>query len=86
MKSLRLWSRASTSQAGHIMALITMLTYPVTTRAAQRGFSGMKKFKSPASQNSECQAVKHEFVDIDNMVLAVLRICLSEGRLLALFL
>ena len=32
---------------GVYVALVTLLTYPVSTCAAERGFSGMKRLKTP---------------------------------------
>ena len=87
MKSPRLWSRHSS-----IQEYMSLLTYPVSTCAAERSFSGIKRLKTPlrntmGEERLSSLAIlhihKHKNVDIDNVISELSR---RKGRRLTLFL
>ena len=64
---------------GVYVALVTLLTYPVSTCTAERSFSSMKRLKSPVPMRSTMRderlsslAIlhihKHKNVDIDRLI------------------
>ena len=65
---------------GIYVALVTLLTYPVSTCAAERSFSGLKRLKTPLRSNMSEERLsslaiphihKHKNVDIDKAVSEV---------------
>lgn len=75
---------------GIYVALVTLLTYPVSTCSAERSFSGMKRLKTPLRSTMSKERLsslailhihKHKNVDIDNVVSEFAR---RKGRRLAL--
>ena len=62
---------------GIYVALVTLLSYPLSTCAAERSFSGMKRLKTPLQSTMSEEKLsflailhihKHKNVDIDNVV------------------
>ena len=62
---------------GVYVALVTLLTYPVSTCTAQRSFSSMKRLKTPLRSTMTDERLsspailhihKHKDVDIDSVV------------------
>ena len=77
---------------GIYVTLVTLLTYSVSTCAAERSFSGMKRLKTPLRSTMSEERLsslailhihKHKNVDIDNAVSEFSR---RKGRHLTLFL
>ena len=77
---------------GIYVVLVTLLTYPVSTCAAERCFSGMKRLKTPLQSNMSEEKLsssaifhihKHKNVEIDNVGFEFSR---RKGRRLTLFL
>ena len=75
---------------GIYVALVTLLTYPVSTCAAERSFSGMKRLKTPLRSTMTEERLsslailhihKHKHIDIDKVVSEFSRL---KGRRLAL--
>ena len=71
-------------------ALVTLLTYPVSTCTAERSFSSIKRLKSPVRSTMTDERLsslailhihKHKNVDIDRLVTEFARL---KGRRLAL--
>ena len=72
------------------VALVTLLTYAVSTRTAERSFSSIKRLKSPLRNTMTDERLsslailhihKHKNVDIDRLVTEFARL---KGRRLAL--
>ena len=75
---------------GVYVALVTLLTYPVSTCTAERSFSSIKRLKSPLRSTMTDERLsslailhihKHKNVDIDRLVTEFARL---KGRRLAL--
>ena len=75
---------------GVYVALVTLLTYPVSTSTAERSFSSIKRPKSPLRSTMTDERLsslailhihKHKNVDIDRLVTEFARL---KGRRLAL--
>ena len=75
---------------GVYVALVTLLTYPVSTCTAERSFSSMKRLKTPLRSTMTDERLsslailhihKHEDVDIDSVVTEFAHL---KGRRLAL--
>ena len=93
MKSPKLWSKHLITQApSSIPEYMSLLTYPVSTCAAERSFSGIKRLKTPLRDTMGEDRLfslailhihKHKNVDIDNVVSEFSH---RKGRCLTLFL
>ena len=70
---------------GVYVALVTLLTYPVSTYTAERSFSSMKRLKSMTDERLSSLTIlhihKHKNVDIDSLVTEFVRL---KGQSLAL--